>query len=183
MRNRFKCPFVLQTIKEEERGSSIIETNGIKHIHDDSSEQFIRGLSTKVKESIMDIAKFNLKIRPRTQHRRLLAPPYRYTGADVPLSKGTSYLLRIRSLANSSYLEYSISGVFNFVSSRQRAASSTDESSFYFTENAESSIINPGSEDAREQVFASTDTLLKMAAKIYHTAAVMQLVIDSKHRY
>jgi hypothetical protein len=32
------------------------------------------------------------------------------------------------------------------------------------------------------QVFASTDTILKVAAKIYHTAAVVQLVIDSKHR-
>jgi MULE transposase domain/SWIM zinc finger len=182
MRNRFKCPFVLRTIKEEETGSIIIESNGSKHKHDDSSEQFIRGLSTKVKENIMDIAKFNLKIRPRTLHRRLLAPPYSYAGADVPLSKVSSYLHRIRSLANSSYLEYSISGLFNFVSSKQRATSSTDESSFYFTENAESSIINPGSEDARVQVFASTDTLLKVAAKIYHTAAVMQLVVDSKHR-
>jgi hypothetical protein len=181
MRNRYKCPFVRRTIKEEETGSIIIETNGTKHIHDDSSEQFISGLSTKVKESIMDIAKFNLKIRPRTLDRRLLAPPYRYTGADVPLSKVTSYLHRIRSLANSSYFEYSISSLFNFVSSRQRAASSTDESSFYFTENAESSIINPGSEDARVQVF--TDTLLKMAAKIFHTAAVMQLVIDQSTEY
>jgi MULE transposase domain len=182
MRNRFKCPFVLRTIKEEEMGSIIIETSDTKHIHDDSGERFIRELSTKVKESIMDIAKFNLKRRPRTLHRRLLAPPYRYTGADVTLSKVTSYLHRIRSLDNSSYLEYSISGLFNFVSSRQRAASSTDESSFYFTENAESSIINPGSEDTRVHVFSSTDTLLNMAAKIDHTATVMQLVIDSKHR-
>ena len=87
MRNRFKCPFVLRTIKEEETGSIIIESNGSKHKHDDSSEQFIRGLSTKVKENIMDIAKFNLKIRPRTLHRRLLAPPYSYSGAYVPLSK------------------------------------------------------------------------------------------------
>jgi hypothetical protein len=32
------------------------------------------------------------------------------------------------------------------------------------------------------QVFASPDTLLNVTAKIYHTAAVMQLFIDSKHR-
>jgi hypothetical protein len=96
MRNRFKCPFVLRTIKEEETGSIIIESNGTKNKHDDSSEQFIRGLSTKVKESIMDIVKFNLKIRPRMLHRILLAPPYSYAGADVPLSKLSSYLHRIR---------------------------------------------------------------------------------------
>jgi hypothetical protein len=87
MRNCFKCPFVLRTIKEEETGSIVIEINGTKHIHDDSSEQFIRGLSTKVKESIVDIAKFNLKIRPRTLHRGLLAPPYRYTGQMFPYPK------------------------------------------------------------------------------------------------
>jgi hypothetical protein len=130
----------------------------------------------------MNIAKFNLKIRPRTLHRRLLAPPYSYAVADVPLSKVTSFIHRIRSLANSSCLEFSISGLFNFVSSKQRATSSTDESSFYFTENAESSIINPGSEDARVQVFASTDIRLNVAAKIYQTAASIRLVIDSKHR-
>ena len=77
-------------------------------------------------------------------------------------------------------MEYSLSGLFNFVSSKQRATSSTDESSFYFTENAESSIINPGSEDARVQVFASTDTLLKVTAIIYHTTAAMQQVFGSK---
>jgi hypothetical protein len=32
------------------------------------------------------------------------------------------------------------------------------------------------------QVFVSTDTPPKVAAKIYHTGAVMQLVIDSKDR-
>jgi hypothetical protein len=52
----------------------------------------------------------------------------------------------------------------------------------YSSENAEISLINTGSEDARAQVFASTDTLLKVAAKICHKAAVMQLFIDSKHR-
>jgi hypothetical protein len=31
-------------------------------------------------------------------------------------------------------------------------------------------------------LFVLMDTLLNVAAKIYHTAAVMQLVIDSKHR-
>jgi hypothetical protein len=41
---------------------------------------------------------------------------------------------------------------------------------------------NHGSENARVHVFASTDTLLNVAAKIYQTAAFMQLVIDSKHR-
>jgi hypothetical protein len=80
-------------------------------------------------------------------------------------------------------LENSASGLFNFVSSKQRATSSTDESSFYFTENAESSIINPGSEDARVQVFVSTDTPLKVAAKIYHTAAVMQMVMIQSTEY
>jgi hypothetical protein len=61
VRNRFKCPFVHRTIKEEETGPIIIESNGSKHKHDDSSEQSIRGLSTKVRDNIMDIAKFNLK--------------------------------------------------------------------------------------------------------------------------
>jgi hypothetical protein len=123
-----------------------------------------------------------LNIRPRTLHRKIRAPSYSYAGTDVPLSKVSSCLHRIRSLANSSYLEYSISGLFNFVSSKQRATLSTDKDSFYFTENAERSIINPGSEDARVHVFASTDTPLKAAARINHTAAVMQLIIDSKHR-
>jgi hypothetical protein len=63
----------------------------------------------------------------------------------------TSYSI----MAKSSYLEYSISGLFSFVSSRQRATPITDESSFYFIENAESSIINFGSEDARVQVFVT----------------------------
>jgi hypothetical protein len=123
-----------------------------------------------------------LKIRPQTLHRSLLAPLYGFAGVDVPLSKVSSYLHRIRSWANSSYLVYFISGLFNFVSSRQRATSSTDQRNFYSTENADVLLINTGSEDARAQVFASTDTVLKVAAKICHTAAIMQLFIDSKHR-
>jgi hypothetical protein len=111
MRNRFECPMIVWTVREVVTSSIVIETCAMSHRHGDSNEKFQRGLSLRVKESIREKTKFNIKIRPRTLDRYFLMDPYNFIGEDVPISKVASYLHRIRACASSSYMEYSVSGL------------------------------------------------------------------------
>ena len=102
MRNRFECPMLVRTVREVVTGSILIETCGMSHFHDDSNEKFRRGLSVRVQESIREITKFNVNIKPRTLHRSLLMDPYNFSVGDIPINKVASYLHRIRACASSS---------------------------------------------------------------------------------
>ena len=86
IRNRFECPMIVRTVREVVTSSIPIEKCAMSHCHDDSNENFQRGLSFRVQESIREITKFNIKIRPRTLHRSLLMHPYNFSGEDVPIS-------------------------------------------------------------------------------------------------
>jgi hypothetical protein len=97
MRNRFECPMIIRNVREVISGSILIETCAMSQCHDDSNEKFQRGLSFREQESIREITKFNIKIRPRTLHRSLLIDTYKFSVEDVPISKVSSYLHRIRA--------------------------------------------------------------------------------------
>jgi hypothetical protein len=75
---------IIRTVPEMKTGFICIQTCGLEHQHDAASERFGRGLSTQAKESIEEITKFNLKIRPATLHRMLLSEPYIYADNIVP---------------------------------------------------------------------------------------------------
>jgi hypothetical protein len=112
MRNRFECPMIVRTVRDVVTGSILIETCAMSHCHNDSNEKFQRGLSFRVQESIREIKKVNIKIRPRTLHRSLIMDPYNINGKCVLISKvASSYLHQIRACASSSYMEYSVSGL------------------------------------------------------------------------
>jgi hypothetical protein len=64
LHNNFSCNMILCSVPEMEIGFICIQTCGLEHQHDAESERFGRGLSTEVKESIEEITKFNLNIRP-----------------------------------------------------------------------------------------------------------------------
>jgi hypothetical protein len=128
MRNRFECPMIGRTVREVVTGSILIETCAMSHCNDDSNEKFQRGLSFRVQESIREITKCNIKIRPRTLHRSSLMDPYNFSREDFPISKFASYLHRIRACASSSYMEYSVLGLCAMVVARQRCESSNNTS-------------------------------------------------------
>ena len=154
----------------------------MSHCHDDSNEKFRRGLSVRVQESIREITKFNVKIRPRTLHMNLLMDPYNFSGEDIPFNKVASYLHRIRACASSSYMEYSVSGLCAMIDARQRSDSLNNTSKFFFIDPAEKSIQFIGSENSRVQVFITTETLLRNVQRVYDTACVRQLAMDSKDK-
>jgi hypothetical protein len=91
MRNCFECPLTVRTVRELVTGSVLIEKFAMSHYHDDSNEQFQRGLSFCVQEIIWELTKFDIKIRPQTLHRSLLMDPYNFSGEDVPVNKVSSY--------------------------------------------------------------------------------------------
>jgi hypothetical protein len=184
LHNRFSCNMIIRTVPEMETGFICIQTCGLEHQHDAASERFGRGLSTQVKESIEEITKFNLKIRPATLHRMLLSEPYSYADNIVPYTKVRGHLHRIRGRASELYMEYSIAGLWNAVNNNQRVtASSTDGGRFYYLRPACEALVDVESgAGGRVQVFASTDTLLRCVDELDHTVCKMQLVIDSKHR-
>jgi hypothetical protein len=126
---------MIRTVPERETGFICIQNCGLEHQHDAASERFGRGLSTQVKESI-EITKFNLKIRPATQHMMLLSDPYSYADNIVPYTKVRGHLHRIRGRACELYMEYSISGLWNAVNNNQRVTAS-------FTDGADSTTFVP----------------------------------------
>jgi hypothetical protein len=95
MRNRFERPMIVRTVREVVTGSIRIEPCAMSHCHDDSNEKFQRGLSFRAQESIREIKKFNIKIRPQTLHMSLLMDPYKFSREDVPISKVAPNLHRI----------------------------------------------------------------------------------------
>ena len=138
----------------------------MSHSHDDSDEKFQRGLSFRVQESIREIAKFNIKIRPLTLHMSLLMNPDKFRGEDVPISKVASYLHRIRTCAISSYMEYSVSGLCAITEARQRSEFSNSTRKFLFIEPAEKSIQFVESKNSRVQAFITTEILLQNVQRV-----------------
>jgi hypothetical protein len=175
IRNRFECPMVVRTVREVLTGLILIETCAMSHCHHDSNEKFQRGLSVLVQESIREIAKFNVNIKPRTLHGSLLMDPYNFSGGDIPINKVASYLHRIRACASSSYTEYSVSGLCAMIEARQRCDYSRNISKFFFIERAEKSIQFSGSENLRVQVFITTDTLLQNVQCVCNSADVCNI--------
>jgi hypothetical protein len=106
---------ILRTVPEMESGLICIQTCGLEHQHDPASERFGRGLSTQVKESIEEITKFNLKIRPATLHRMLSSESYSYAESIIPYTKVRGHLHRIRQRVSELYMEYTIAGLWNAV--------------------------------------------------------------------
>jgi hypothetical protein len=132
-KKRFNCGMVIRTIREVVTGHIIIETRGLGHSHNDSEEQFQRGLSNAVKEAVGEITKFNDRIRPQALQRALTTVPFNFSMSDVKIGKITSYLHRIRQTKTSSYVEHTVSGLWNAVSSRQFDENSSDWANYYFT--------------------------------------------------
>jgi hypothetical protein len=71
-KKRFNCGMVIRTIREVVTGHIIIGTPGLGHSHNDSEEKFQRGLSNAVKEAVVEITKFNDRIRPQALQRALI---------------------------------------------------------------------------------------------------------------
>jgi MULE transposase domain len=79
-------------------------------------------------------------------------------------------------------MEYSVSGLCAMIDARQRSDYFNNTSKFFFIDPAEKSIQFAGSENSRVQVFITTETLLRNVQRVYDTAGVRQLAMDSKHR-
>jgi hypothetical protein len=69
MRNRFECPMVVRMVRVVVTSLILIETCAMCHCYDDSNEKFRRGLFVLVQESIREITKLYVNIKPRTLHR------------------------------------------------------------------------------------------------------------------
>jgi MULE transposase domain len=182
MRRRFGCDMVIRTVREVVTGFITIETCGASHSHDESKEQFVRGLSNSVKESIDEITKFNHRIRPKALQRALITAPFNYSTSAVDISKVSSYLKRVRRTIRSSYVEHTVAGLWNSVRSRQFDETSSDWASYFYTSTADMAVSEAGSSDARVELFATTRCLLENIRQVSDTAGVMQVVLDSKHR-
>jgi MULE transposase domain len=181
-KKRFNCSMVIRTIREVVTGHIVIETCGSGHSHNDSEERFQRGLSNAVKEAVVEITKFNNRIRPQALQRALITVPFQFSMSDVKIEKITSYLHRIRQTKTSSYIEHTVSGLWNVISSRQFDENSSDWAKYFFTVTPDQVFVDAGTSDARVQIFATTRSLLDNIRQISRSACGMQVVLDSKHR-
>jgi hypothetical protein len=68
------------------------------------------------------------------------------------------------------------------IDARQRSDYFNNTRKLFFIDPAEKSIQFAGSENSRVQVFITTRTLLRNVQRIYDTAGVRQLAMDSEHR-
>jgi hypothetical protein len=152
MRKSFGCGMVVCTIREVMTGYVAIETSGSSHSHSATDEQFDRGLSNAVKESIDDITKFNHRIRPKALQRSLITVPFNFPTYTVEITKVASYLKRVRRAMKSSYVEHTVSGLWNAVSSRQFDEASSDWAKYFCAITADTAISETGSSDARVQI-------------------------------
>jgi hypothetical protein len=62
-KKRFNCSMTKSTIREVVTGHIVISTYGLGHSHNDSEEQFQRGIYNAVK-AVVEITKFHNRIRP-----------------------------------------------------------------------------------------------------------------------
>jgi hypothetical protein len=132
-KKRFNCSMVIRTIREVVTGHIVIETCGFGHSHNDSEEQFQRGLSNTVKDAVVEITKFNNCIRPQALQRNLITVPFNFLMSDVKIEKISSYLQHIRQTKTSSYVEHTVSGLWNVIRSRQYDENSGDWTKYVFT--------------------------------------------------
>jgi hypothetical protein len=181
-KKRFNCAMVIRTIREVVTGHIVIESRGLNHSHNDSEEQFKRGLSNAVKEAIVEITKYNDRIRPQALQRALITVPFKFSMDDVKIEKVTSYLHRLRQTKTSFYIEHSVSGLWNAIGSRQFDKDSSEWAQYYFTITPDQAIVDAGTTDARVQIYATTRSLLENIRQISLSAGAMQVVLDSKHR-
>jgi hypothetical protein len=86
-KKRFNCSMVIRTIREVVTGHIVIETCELGHSHNDSEEQFQRGLSNAVNEAVVEITKFNNRIRPQALQRALITVPFQFSMSDVKIEK------------------------------------------------------------------------------------------------
>jgi hypothetical protein len=92
---------VVRSVKKVVTDSISIETCAMSHCRDSSDEKFGHGFSVRVQESVSEITKFKVKIRPRSLQRKLLMDIYNLSGGDLRINKVASYLHRIRACASS----------------------------------------------------------------------------------
>jgi hypothetical protein len=173
---------VIHTIREVVTGHIVIETRGLSHTHNDSEEQFQRGLSNAIKEAVVEITKCNNRIRPQALQRDLITVPFQFSMSDVKIEKITSYIHRIRQTKTSSYVEHIVSGLWNVISSRQFDKHSSDWAKGFFTVTPDQAFVDAGTSDARVQNFATTRSLLENSRQISLSVSWMQFVLNSKHR-
>jgi hypothetical protein len=143
---------VLRTVREVVTGYIIIETCGSRHSHNQGDEQFQRGLSNAVKESINEITKFNIRIKRKALQRALITPPLSFPTSAIDINKITSYLHNIRRATAPSYNEHTVSGLWNVVSRRQFDEDSSDWAKVFFTLSADEAIVDAGSNEARVHI-------------------------------
>jgi hypothetical protein len=87
---------VIGTIRDNATGHIIIGTRGLGYSRNDSEEQFQRGLSNAVKGAVVEITKFNDRIRPQSLQRALITVPFNFSMSDIKIGKITSYLHHIK---------------------------------------------------------------------------------------
>jgi hypothetical protein len=101
-KKRFNCSMVIRTIREVVTGHIVIETCELGQSHNDSEEQFHRGLPNAVKEAVVEITKFNNRIRPQALQRALITVPFQFLMSDFKIEKIKYYQHCIRQTKNSS---------------------------------------------------------------------------------
>jgi hypothetical protein len=103
--------------------------------------------------------------------------------SDVKIEKITSYLHRIRQTKTSSYVEHTVSGLWNMIDTRQFDDNSSDWTKYIFTVTPDKAFVDAETSYARVQIFATTRSILENSRQISLSASCLQVVLDSKTEF